>query len=150
MSTKTIEKTEGLWPTMINVTDVTTNQKEWGGRTISTLGCTLPCVNICESPKEYIIELAVPGMRKEDFRIEHSNHILNVWCEIDPKKVTKGTEVNYTCKEFSYNSFYRSFTLPVTANNEEIHATYVDGILRISVNKKTVTAPKSYKAISIK
>jgi len=149
---KTIEKTEGLWPTMSNVMDVYSNEvSEWNGKNVSNIGRTLPFVNILESQKEYTIELAVPGMNKEDFKIEHTNHILTVSSKHEEEKTVKQVDESvYTRKEFSYTSFFRSFTLPSTVENDEIHATYKEGILRVVVVKKPVSSPKTSKAITIK
>lgn len=145
-------KTDGLWPTMHNVMDVyTTEATEWNGKNVSNIGRTLPFVNILETPTEYTIELAVPGMKKEDFKIEHTNHILTVSSKHEEEKtIKKVSESVYTRKEFSYNSFFRSFTLPETANNDKIHASYKEGILRVVVVKKPVNSPKTSKAITIK
>jgi HSP20 family protein len=149
---KTLVKTDGLFPTMNNVMDdfFSTEMMEWNGRSVSNVGRTLPFVNIKETPKEYTIDLAVPGFKKEDFKIEHTNHILTVCSKHEEEKMEKDVEGTYTRKEFSYNSFYRSFTLPETANNDEIHATYKEGILSVVVVKKPVSSPNTSKAITIK
>jgi len=152
MLMKTLVKTDGLFPTMNNVMDdfFSTEMMEWNTRNMSNVGRTLPFVNIKETPTEYSIDLAVPGLKKEDFKIELTNHILTVSSKHEEEKVEKDSEGTYTRKEFSYNSFYRSFTLPETANNDKIHATYKEGILRVVVVKKPVSSPKTSTALTIK
>ncbi|MGV3561201.1 Hsp20/alpha crystallin family protein [Larkinella arboricola] len=98
--------------------------------------------NISEDETAYHIELAAPGLKKEDFNINLNNNQLT----ISAKQEQAGEEKteNYTRKEFSYTSFERSFRLPKNVNNEQIQAAYTDGILKIDLPKieKTVVEPK--------
>jgi len=93
----------------------------------------VPGVNILETEKDYKIELAAPGLTKEDFQINLKKDTLSVWVE---KKETE-TEVkkDYTRREFEYSSFARSFVLPESVNAESITAEYVNGILNITIGK---------------
>jgi HSP20 family protein len=95
---------------------------------------TLPAVNIKENKNEFNIEFASPGFTKKDFKIDLDEDVLT----ISAKKEKEKTEENdsFTRKEFSYNSFSRSFTLPKTANAEKIDAKYNDGILKLSIPKR--------------
>ena len=95
---------------------------------------TVPAVNIKERDKDFVIELAAPGMKKEDFEIELDNNILTVSSKKKEEKVEEKS--NYTKREFNYCEFQRMFTLPETANIEDIKAEYSAGILVLSIAKK--------------
>jgi len=97
----------------------------------------VPAVNIQEDEKYFLLELAVPGMKKDDFKIDLENQVLTISSEI--KEETEETENNYTRREFVYNSFSRSFTLPKSIVAEKIKADYKDGILKISLPKNKET-----------
>ena len=93
-----------------------------------------PAVNIAETENQFEIELAAPGLSKEDFKINLDKNVLSVSAE---KKVENVEEdKKYSKKEYAYNSFVRSFTLPETADQSKIEAEYVDGILKLNVAKK--------------
>ncbi|KQN38632.1 heat-shock protein [Pedobacter sp. Leaf41] len=96
-----------------------------------------PNVNIHENETAYVIELAAPGLKKEDFQINLKKDTLSVWAEVkrDETQVAK----DYTRKEFDFSSFARSFNLPETADGEKITAEYKDGILVINIGKKDDT-----------
>lgn len=93
-----------------------------------------PAVNIVEGKENFRIELAVPGLTKEDFRIKVEQDVLTISCE--KKKSEEHNGENYTRQEFSYNSFSRSFTLPESIQVEKIGAEYKDGILMVNLPKK--------------
>lgn len=99
--------------------------------------CNVPAVNIQEDEKHFILEFAVPGMKKDDFKINLENQILTISSEI--KEENEENKVNYTRKEFVYNSFSRSFTLPKNIVADKIKADYKDGILHISIPKDEKT-----------
>ncbi len=117
-------------------------------RNYSQPNTTLPSVNIKEEDESYQIEVAAPGLDKEDFKIEFENDTLRIFSE---KKEEKESDLEkYSRKEFSYQSFCRSFTLPVTADGEKISASYEKGILIVSIPKKEEAKPKPKKLIDIK
>ncbi len=95
---------------------------------------SLPAANISETDKEYKIELAVPGFKKEEVKINLENEVLSITAENKTEKEEKTKK--YTRKEFSYGSFNRSFQLPKVANAEKIHAKYEDGLLKLDIPKK--------------
>lgn len=99
----------------------------------------LPAVNVTDNEKDYGIELAAPGLKKDDFKISVENGRLNISAEREEKEEEK--KKNYTRREFSYTSFSRSFTLPENANEDKIDAKYENGVLKISLAKKTPAAP---------
>jgi HSP20 family protein len=94
----------------------------------------VPAVNISESPENYHIELAAPGLKKNEFKISVDDNQLNISVEQRPQQANNNRKFNK--REFSYSSFVRSFTLPEMADHNRIDATYEDGILRIDVAKK--------------
>ena len=95
----------------------------------------VPPVNIGETENEYHIELAVPGMKKEDFKINLDKNVLSISTE-SKQETQEGSEKRYNRREYSYDSFVRTFTLPDTADYSQIRAEYMDGILRVGVGKK--------------
>lgn len=99
---------------------------------------SLPKANILEDETGYEIELAVPGMKKEDFKIELDNQVLTISAEKSEKEVDK----KYSKKEFGYFEFKRSFRLPEIAKAEKIAASYKEGILTISIPKAEKAKPK--------
>lgn len=94
----------------------------------------VPAVNVSETEGEYHIELAAPGLKKEDFKVDLTENVLTISAE----KKTEQTEGDkkYNKREYSYTSFVRSFALPESINDEHIEAEYTDGVLKIIVAKK--------------
>ncbi len=97
----------------------------------------VPAVNISENEKDYRIEVAAPGMKKDDFKVDLDDNVLTISSEIENKKEEK--KDNYVRREFSFNSFKRSFILPDSVETEKIGATYTDGVLHITVPKSEET-----------
>ena len=93
-----------------------------------------PAVNIAETENEFEIELAAPGLKKEDFKISLDKNVLSV--SVDKKAETTEETKKYSKREYSYQSFVRSFTLPETVDYSKIDAEYTDGILKLNVAKK--------------
>lgn len=93
----------------------------------------LPAVNIKELDKGYEIEMAVPGFKKDDFKISIEKGMLTVSSERNEEKEEK--KHNYTRREFFYNNFKRSFSLPEDVDDETVRAEYKDGVLLLHLNK---------------
>ena len=106
-----------------------------------------PAANIIENPESFQLDLAAPGMKKEDFKINLENNILTISSEVEEEKLEEGK--NYTRKEFSYGSFTRSFTLPKIIDLDKIKADYEDGILRMLLPKKEEAKLEIRKEIKI-
>ncbi|TND06542.1 MAG: HSP20 family protein [Bacteroidetes bacterium] len=104
-------------------------------------GSRLPAVNVCENEKDFQVELAAPGLKKEDFKVYIKNDVLHISAEKKEEKEEK--EKNYTRREFSYNSFSRSFSMPDNINPDEISARYHDGVLKLTILKKVPSTPKN-------
>jgi HSP20 family protein len=115
-----------------------------------TPGTTLPAVNIMESNDQYIIEVAAPGMKREDFKVELDNQVLTISSEQQHNRDDKDKDGNFTRREFSYHSFQRSFRLPKElVEGEKIEARYTDGILVITVPKREEAKVKPPKQITV-
>ena len=106
-----------------------------------------PAVNIAETENAFEIELAVPGLKKEDFKINLDKNVLSVSAEKKAENVEEGKK--YSKREYSYTSFVRSFTLPEVADQAKIEAEYTDGILKLNVAKKE-EAKAQTREISVK
>lgn len=95
---------------------------------------TVPAVNIEENKDQYLLSLAVPGMKKNDFNINVEGNILTISCEKEEKSENK--QKNGFRNEFNYSSFSRSFTLPDEVIKDKIDAQYENGVLKLSLPKK--------------
>ena len=93
-----------------------------------------PAVNISESDNQFDIELAVPGLNKEDIKISLDKNVLNI--SADKKPETADANKKFTKREFGFNAFSRSFNLPESADHSKIEADYVAGILKLTIAKK--------------
>lgn len=107
-----------------------------------------PAVNIMETKNEYIISVAVPGMKKEDFKIDVEGNILTISCEKEESKEEK--DFRFTRKEYNYSSFSRYFTLPDEVMWDKIDARYEDGVLKIALPLKAEAKKLTTKHISVK
>ncbi|MBK7442996.1 MAG: Hsp20/alpha crystallin family protein [Bacteroidetes bacterium] len=103
----------------------------------------MPAVNVIDNEKFYELEVAVPGMHKEDFKVEIKDGLLSIYGERKDEK--KEEDKNYTRKEFSCLSFSRMFTLPENVRAGEIDAEYKNGVLNIVLPKKEVTTVAAKK-----
>ncbi len=108
---------------------------------------SMPAVNVRETEDMHIMELAVPGMKKSDFKIELDNDTLIISAE--KKNEQEENEKGYTRKEFNYSSFRRSFSLPNTVESDKIDASYKDGLLTITIPKKEEAKQKPARLIKI-
>jgi HSP20 family protein len=111
----------------------------------------IPEANIIENGKNYKIELAAPGLERKDFKVEVKDNILKISAEKENENEEEiNDEKKYFCrKEFSYNSFTRSFTLPENLITDKIDAKYENGILHLTLPKKEVTVSKPAKQIKV-
>lgn len=107
----------------------------------------IPHANISENEKEFKIELAVPGLERKDFKVEVDKGVLKISAEKEEEK--KEEKKNYKRREFSYNSFSRSFTLPDNSIPDKIEAKYEHGVLHLSLPKKEVSVSKPTKQINV-
>ncbi len=119
---------------------------DWFGGMNTSLA-TLPKVNIKEGEKDFSLELAIPGFKKEDFNIEIDNDVLTISSEVKREEETE--KENYTRREFSMSSFKRAFTLPETVDADSINAVYEGGILKLTLPKREEALPKPKRLIEI-
>ena len=108
-----------------------------------------PAVNIAENEKNYSVEVVAPGFRKEDFKLKIDDDVLTISAESKTENDEKGNGKEYTRREYSYNSFTRSFQLPDNVKDDSISAGYKDGILNIELPKSKVQV-KATKEIAIR
>jgi HSP20 family protein len=121
---------------------------DWGNSNFSSTDTTLPAVNVKENDEAFEIEVAAPGMTRNDFRISLENNLLTISSERKEEK--KEEEGRFTRREFSYQSFQRSFTVPESlVEGDKISAKYCEGILCITLPKKEEVKPKPAREISI-
>ena len=125
------EKRNGsLLPGFSDVFDSIFNDTFFNDRMVTRV----PAVNISESENNYHVELAAPGLKKEDFKLNLERNQLTI--SVEQSSNHEDNQKNYSKREYSYSSFVRSFTLPDSADDSQINATYSDGILRIDIAKR--------------
>jgi HSP20 family protein len=122
---------------------------DWSDKNFTLVGNTLPSVNLKETEKEYRIELAAPGLKKDDFKVELNNNVLSISSEHKEEHEEKNKRENFARKEFNYQSFLRSFNLPDSIDDDKVKAQYENGILHVNVAKKAPSALRSAKRIPI-
>lgn len=147
MATQTLTKLGERMPTVFD--DFFKPWNEWFDNG-NLLGRTMnvPAVNITENKGNYQVSLAVPGMKKDDFKIDIDGNMLTISSEQEDNKEEK--DKKFTRKEYSYSSFSRSFTLPDEVNREKIEAKYEEGVLKIYLPKKEEAKKPSAKHIAVK
>lgn len=132
MATKALTKPTEMFPTVFE--DFFKPWNEWFddkgffGRMMK-----VPAVNVIENKDNFVVSLAAPGLKKNDFKIDMEGNMLTISSEKEEKKEEK--EERFTRKEYNYSSFSRSFTLPDEVMREKIEALYEDGILRLTLPK---------------
>lgn len=129
MTTDVVKSTD-IFPTVLNEIFKPWNQWPDSG----TFSEKVPRVNIAESKDNYAVSMAVPGMKKDDFKIDVNNNMLTICAEKEEKK--EEDDKQYNRKEYNHSSFSRSFTLPDDAEQDEIQATYDNGVLWLLIPKK--------------
>jgi HSP20 family protein len=110
-------------------------------------GISIPAVNIIEGKDEFRIEVAAPGLEKNDFSIDVKNNVLFISCEKARNEETNDEKIMR--REFSYGRFSRSFSLPNTVEVEKISAKHRDGVLSIHIPKREEAKEKPPKKINI-
>lgn len=119
-----------LMPGFNDVFDSILNDTFFNDRMIARV----PAVNIGESENNYHIELAAPGLKKEDFKLNLERNTLTI--SVEQSSDNRDNQKNYSKREYSYASWVRSFTLPEAANTENVEAAYTDGILKVDIAKR--------------
>jgi HSP20 family protein len=128
MSTKSLSKVREMLPTVFD-----DFFKPWFEGDILGKTLTVPAVNITEEKDNYKVELAAPGMTKDDFSIDVEGNMLSISASQEEEKEEQ--DKKYTRKEYNYSSFSRSFTIPEEVNKEKIEAKYDQGVLKLWLPK---------------
>jgi len=124
------KKNNALMPGFNDIFETFFNDSFLSDRVITRV----PAANISETPDHFHIELAAPGLKKEDFKLQLDHSVLSV--SVEQHTENTNNQRNYNKREYSYNSFVRSFTLPESADDARIEAEYVNGILTVNIAKK--------------
>lgn len=145
------KQTRNLFPTIPSFFDdgVMRDWLNWPLSNNSERG-SVPAVNVRETDNTFELEVAAPGMNKQDFKVELDNNMLVISAEKENKQEEQDDQGNYTRREFSYQSFTRSFSLPERlVQGDKISAKYKDGLLCITVPKTEDAKVKPAKQIEI-
>lgn len=145
-----VKSSERFFPTLPSFFDnlLTRDLMDWNNSNFSGTNTTLPAVNIKENEDSFVIEVAAPGLTKNDFKVNLDQNRLTISSERSEEK--NETEEKYSRREFSYQSFQRSFTLPESAvDGDKIAARYNDGILQVTLPKREEIKPKPARTIEI-
>lgn len=94
----------------------------------------VPATNISETADHFHIDLAAPGLKKEDFKLKLEGDVLSI--SVEKMHQEQQQERSYAKREYNFSSFVRAFTLPESADAESINARYADGILSIDIAKR--------------
>ncbi|RCR71276.1 Hsp20/alpha crystallin family protein [Larkinella punicea] len=120
----------------------------WNNSNFSTTQTTIPSVNIKETTEAFEVELAAPGMEKTDFMVELDGNQLTI-SSVKQHSEEKEAQ-HYSRREFSYQSFQRSFVLPKDVVDEDrIEAKYEKGLLHLTIPKKEEAKQKGPRRIEI-
>lgn len=122
---------------------------DWGSSNFSMAGTTVPAVNVKETADSFEVEMAAPGMKKEDFKVELNNNVLTISSELKHENEEREAE-RWTRKEFSYQTFQRSFQLSREAvDADSIQAKYENGVLQLVIPKREEVKQKPSRLINI-
>ena len=112
--------------------------------------CTAPAINVKETDKAYVVELAAPGMKKEDFNV-HINDEGNLIVKMEKKNENKEEDksARYLRREFSYSKFEQTLLLPDDVKREDIKAHVENGMLTVELPKQVEEKVKLSRQIEI-
>ena len=106
-----------------------------------------PAVNITEGNQDFKVEVAAPGLNKEDFKVHVEKNILEISAEKKDEKITENKK--FLRKEFNYNEFRRTFSLPSSVDAEKIKATHTNGVLTVEIPKRDEAKVNPRKQIAV-
>ncbi len=123
--------------------------RDWSNSNFSDTNTTIPAVNIKETAENYEVEVAAAGMTKKDFKVELDGNTLTISSERSNQK-EEGEDEKYSRKEFSYQSFQRTFTLQKDVMDiDKIKAKYDNGLLHLLIPKREEAKQKPPRLIQI-
>ena len=122
-------------------------QKGFNELTNTHVSFNRPSVNIIEQDESFEVQLAAPGLKKEDFEIKVDDGVLSIQVEKTGEQVE--TKEGYTRREYKTRNFLRRFTLPEAADDTAINATFANGILTVSLPKKEEAKPQPARLIEV-
>lgn len=140
------KNSNNLFPSFLD--DVLGNDLLNPSADFGNVGFNVPAANIQEQEDKFVLELAAPGKSKKDFNIELDNDVLTISSEHEDKKEDNDGE-NFTRKEYSYESFTRSFTIPESVESNKIKANYQNGILKLDLPKREEAKTQPKRMIDI-
>lgn len=144
MTTDVVKSTD-IFPTVLN--EIFKPWNKWPDS--GSFPEKVPGVNIAENKDNYTVSMAVPGMKKDDFKIDVNNNMLTICAEKEEKK--EEDDKQYNRREYNHSSFSRSFTIPNDAEQDEIQATYDNGVLWLLIPKKEEAKKAAHtKSIAVK
>jgi HSP20 family protein len=145
-----VKTTDRMFPTFPLFFDnfLSGDLMDWNNPNFSRTNSTLPAVNIKENDESFEIEVAAPGLTKDHFKINFERNRLVISSELSEEK--NGNHKKYSRREFSYQTFERSFSMPEGAvDGEKITAKYTDGILLVNLPKREELKPKPAREIEV-
>jgi HSP20 family protein len=123
---------------------------DWGLSNYSDTNTSIPKVNVKETKDNFEVEVAAPGMNKNDFKIQLDGNTLSISSENSNQREENNEDEKYSRREFSYQSFQRSFTLPKdVVDADKIEAKYENGLLHLVIPKKEEAKQKPPRQIEI-
>lgn len=145
-----VKTNRDLFPAIPSLVEDILN-RDWFDSTLLNFGTprsTSPAANIVEKGDQFRIEIAAPGMKRNDFKIELHHNVLTISSQREDSHEEKNGA--YMMREFNYQSFERSFTLPEGKfKSEDIKAQYADGILHVTIPKTEEAKVKPAKQIAV-
>jgi HSP20 family protein len=123
---------------------------DWGLSNYSDTNTSIPKVNVKETKDNFEVEVAAPGMNKNDFKIQLDGNTLSISSEKSDQREENNEDEKYSRREFSYQSFQRTFTLPKdVVDADKISAKYENGLLHLVIPKKEEAKQKPPRQIQI-
>lgn len=138
-----VRKQRGVFPSIFNEFF----ENDWSqGTSFSQLRTATPAVNIHEDDEQFTIDVAAPGLKKEQFAVNLEKHLLTISAETENKEEEETAEKGgYRRREFNFSSFKRSFKVPNRIDETKISAKYEDGVLKVTLPKKEVEVTEAKK-----
>jgi len=115
----------------------------------NTIGTSIPAVNVKETEDAFMVEVAAPGKKKDDFEVELNNNLLTISSEVEEERESEDKKEKFTRREFSYRAFKHSFSLPDSVDSAKIAANYEDGVLKITLPKREEAKTQPKRLIDI-